>query len=165
MKMNPNLQDISKEHDRFVLMAKKLLGAAANDDKANEMVQEMYIKLHERLSDQSQPQLQFVSTGYIFRMLRNHLYNSTAKKQYEYLQDDDYWSSTQTYEDNELLEWRQDISAKLDEIPYLEREVLLRHQEQSQRSLQRETGVCRDRLRMYKNRALDKLKEMYNDDV
>lgn len=162
MKFTPDLQEIAKEHDRFILMAYKLLGTAADKDKAQEMVQDMYIKLHERLINKDLPNLEYVSTGYIFRTMRNQLYNNTAKKQYEYTQDSTFWEQSKTWEDDtNLTEWRQEITAKLNQIPYIEREVLLRHQEQSQRALHRETGVCRDRLRMYKNRALDKLKALY----
>lgn len=162
MKFTPDLQQIAKEHNRFILMALKLLGEKGTQDAANEMVQEMYIKLYDRLNNKDLKPLTYVSTGYIFRMMRNQLYSDTIKKKVEYNQDNDFWTKTQSIEDvNDLTEWRKDVSAKLQLIPFLEREVLLRHQEQSQRDLQRDTGVSRERLRFYRNRAFDKLKQIY----
>lgn len=154
--MDASLATISQYHGVWLKMAFKIINKKDCDDEANELVQEAYLKLHDHFQ---KTELKSISSLYIFKVLRNTYYNQKTKKQYEYPTDD-----ILVFEDLEdsqdTLEARKMMAEALDELPFLEREILLQHQEKSQRQLQKETGVCRDRLRLHKNRGMKKLQEI-----
>lgn len=129
----------------------KYLGMAYSICKSNDikhdLVSSMWLKVHEKKN---------LTDRYAYVVMRNLFYDMVNDKKIVYT--DELRAEEEV--DDSLLERRKELNSMLDEIPYLEREVLLQHQEKSQRQLSRETGVCRDRLRMYKNNAISKLKEI-----
>ena len=158
--MKPELADISKYHKVWIKMAFKIL-RNRNRDEANELVQEMYLKLYEFFEKKDVPS---VSSLYVYKVLRNLFYNKVTKVKKEYSTEDmAEFDRCNDDDDNYTLEIRKVMAEALDEIPYLEREILLQHQEKSQRQLQKETGVCRDRLRVHKNRGMKKLETIVKE--
>ncbi|WP_136465515.1 sigma-70 family RNA polymerase sigma factor [Flagellimonas onchidii] len=168
--MKPNLSAIAKKHDKFIEMANFLTND--NEQRSKDLVQDMYLKLHDRLTNEKLKPLKSITVGYCFRLLKYMVYNDHKKKRYEF-----HYEDFEDWQMSQKDDWQQDyfeegtddeksiktLQKRLKKVPYLEREVLLQHQEKTQRQIQEETGVCRDRLRMYKNRALDKLKAQYQN--
>jgi RNA polymerase sigma factor (sigma-70 family) len=157
--LEPNLSSLSQYHEVWFKMACKIISKKDCEDEANELLQETYLKLHEHFKKN---EVDSISSLFVYKSIRNLYYNLQTKKQYEFATDEmAVFESID--ESTESLELRKMMVEALDEIPYLEREVLLQHQEKSQRQLQRETGVCRDRLRVHKNRGMNKLKKIVKE--
>ena len=158
--MDADLHSISPYHDVWLKMAFKIIGKD-DTDKANELVHNMYLRLSFFFEKKK---VDKVSSLYIYKTLRNLFYNSSKEDLIECPTDD--MTVFEELEDNQdTLNARKKMSERLQEIPFLEREVLLQTQEKSQRKLAKETGTNRKRLRLYQNRAMDRLKELYQDEI
>lgn len=148
--MSADLESVSQYDSVWFRMAMKITDKDILESK--ELVQEMYLKLYDIFQKK---EMESISSLYVYKVILRLFLNRRTKKQWEYSNED--MTIFEQLDDDFTLEERKMISKALDKIPYLEREVLLQHQEKSQRQLQRETGVCRDRLRLHKNNAMDKL--------
>ena len=157
--MSVSLSEISNQNDKWLEMAVKL---TKDVQQAKDLLQDTYLFIHRRLEKSDLPPLNEVTSGYMAQALKFNFYSDKRKKQYEFFSE-----NMEIYEDmedsQEVLENRKMVADALDEIPYLEREILLQHQEKSQRQLQKETGVCRDRLRLHKNRGMQKLQKILKE--
>ena len=164
--VDANLQAIAQHHDVWLRMAYKVINRQNCEDQANELVQNFYLKMHKYLEKTDR---KTIPSLYIYKMIRNLHLNQKKKKKWETPDEDrteeqraksEVLGSDDAEWHENLTEDRKLISEALEDVPFIERRVLVLHQEMSQRAMQREYGVCRDRLRKYKNRGLEKLKEV-----
>jgi len=122
-----------------------------DEDMANDIVQEMYIKIHDRLENKKLPKLQYLTKSYVYLVLKSIFID--IKRQNKEIPTIDFTDEDNT--DYEKLDQLNELREVLKTIPFLHREVLLQTLEKGQRNLSKETGVCRQRLRSYKNTALE----------
>tara|TARA_R110000850_G_scaffold50260_1_gene123530 strand:- start:8491 stop:8994 length:504 start_codon:yes stop_codon:yes gene_type:complete len=156
-KLNKQYQDLINNHKENLVMAYKI---CKDNHLKHDLVQDMYIKIFEYIKKEKIKGS--LSSGYIYVIIRNAFYDMKNKKEI-IIYTDDLRTLDNAEDEDQTLDDRKLMAEMLDKIPYLQREVLIQHQEKSQRQLSRETGVCRDRLRMYKNQALAELKKIAKD--
>tara|TARA_R110000772_G_scaffold31754_3_gene78075 strand:+ start:4832 stop:5314 length:483 start_codon:yes stop_codon:yes gene_type:complete len=156
--MREDYKRLLDNHEENLAMAYKICN---NNTDKYDLVQEMYLKILLHIQKGKMENIN-IKSGYVFRTMRNAFVDGKKKLKKIHYVEDIIEPGNDEYEDD-ILEMRKNVAEMLDEVPYLHREVLLQHQEKSQRQLSKETGVCRDRLRYYKNEALKKLKEVSKD--
>ncbi|HDZ14372.1 hypothetical protein LCGC14_1064280 [marine sediment metagenome] len=174
--MQPNLEAIAVNHDKYMDMANYF----TNNDyqRAQDLVQDMYLKIGERLTRLDEKPLEYITLGYCFRCIKYQFFKDEKddKMDVKDFNDDNEEIEISTKatiyaEDLEGYEFIDDSQDEeiatfkkfLNQVPYINREVLLQHQERTQRQIQAETGVNRMRLRELKNRGLDNLKTILED--
>ncbi|MFS4469125.1 hypothetical protein [Maribacter sp. 2210JD10-5] len=157
--MNEVLTELSLNHDDFMELAMSL--TKKNLHKSQDAVSEMYLLMAERLARTDLKPIK-KPLDYAYIIVRNMIFKGNKKI-----------STTLYAEELEGFEFESDDNKNqkletfkkfLNQVPYLDREVLLQHQEKTQRQIQKDTGVCRDRLRVYKNRGLKRLNEIIEED-
>lgn len=142
------LDKITAHHRELFNIAKNI---TKNEQKAKDLLQDFYLTLMEN------PQEIQNIYGFAKVSMRNRWYGE-LKKANKFKDFGDEFPDFEQEKVTEEQRGREIIQEKLQKIPFVDREVLMLHQEGSQRELSKKTGVCRDRLRFYKNRAFKKLK-------
>ncbi|QLG46042.1 sigma-70 family RNA polymerase sigma factor [Costertonia aggregata] len=163
--MNPTINDVYRRNDEWLEIAEKFTKC---EHRAKDLVQDTYMYLQRRFQNKELEPLKKVTKGYMYRAIKaNFLMEKRDNKLPLHYTDEIEKSAFVTNElDFECIEVkrRKKINSALQKVPPLEREVLMQHQEKSQRQLQRETKVCRDRLRLHKDRGMQKLKSICKND-
>ena len=121
--------------------------------KADDLVQEMYIKLRNK----KEP----VNTSFVYHTMKCIYIDSIRKVNPEILTDD--FKRIFKDDDSYTTEQRYELLDMLKEVSWFEREILLLTHEKSLRQASEETGVFYGVLNYHKHKALSKLKDKYGN--
>jgi RNA polymerase sigma factor (sigma-70 family) len=119
--------------------------------KANDLVQDMYIKL----MNKKEP----VNTSFVYHTMKHIFIDSIRKVNPEVSTDD--FKRISNIDDNDKTQERFELLDMIKECSWFEREVLLLTHEKSLRKASEDTGVFYGVLNYHKQKALSKLKEKY----
>ena len=148
VKQKDVLEELSKLDPQWRKIALKICG---NKQDADDVVNDMYLKMHKRQPDT-------FNISYISYAMYHIFLHGKASNKYKntlYLED----MNTQTLEgENDLTEDRIRIDNILDELGLLDREILLHTHEKSLRKTAEELFMSHSKLHYKKQNALDKLK-------
>ena len=125
-------------------------------DKKNDLVNEMYIKLHEILT--KRPEMQ-INNSYVYSIMRSIFIDEKRKKREIYIEDA-FNNIEQTLEDD--TNDRIDLNNNLDKLTLLEREILLQTSESSLRAVSKRLGRSHQWVFVKHKAAMKKLKKKYN---
>jgi len=145
------LEELSKRDKDWRDIAYKI----CNDKHlADELVQEMYLKLHDKEYDK-------INEWFVWVTIRNIFLNKlkTKHKKYE-ISIELFRNIEDLVGDEEILKKRKEVSEALDSLDLWDREILLQTSEKSLRYLSKETGLSVMTLFYNKKIALEKLKDL-----
>lgn len=118
--------------------------------QADDLVQEMYIKLADR---------EKFNTSFVYFTLK-HIYIDHLRKKKEVSLED--WSRVNQKEpEGYTTQDRYDLIEMINELHWFEREVLLITHEMSLRKAEKETGIHYTKLNYHKHKGLNKLKDKH----
>lgn len=154
----PTLDDVALFHQN--MMDRAMILTNGNEQRSKDLVQVTYLKIGERLLDETKEQPTNINLSYCMTVLKNSFLDELKNKKTRatiHTEELEGFEIGNPVEENENMETFRKF---LNQVPYIEREILLQHQEKTQVQIKEETGVCRPRLRMYRNRGMDKLQEI-----
>lgn len=127
-------------------------------DFKDDMVSELYIKIHDILTRTPDKQL---GDSYIYLMLRS-IYIDSIRNNNLVLVDETILDLIEDEEPYDSLDDRKWIDEALKQMSFLDREVLLLTQEKSLRTIEKESGVNYQAINKIKLKALPKLEKILN---
>lgn len=124
------LRELSKRDKDWRRLALKICGC---EETAHELVQEMYLKMHEQTTLKPFQNRNHESV-YVYRVMKSIFINQNrANKEYPSA-DPEIWNGLDRYaKDEDLLEFRRHVNEVLDQMDMVDREVLLLTHEHSLR--------------------------------
>lgn len=141
------LETLSKNDKLWKSYALSLCGCK---DKANDLVQEMYLKIYNLNKTH-------ITKGYVYRTLKSILINSIKERvKTNYIEDQ--FEQVESVEETIDLERRLEALNLLSNVTFFEKEVLLITHEKSLREAEKEIDVPFYVLQYHKKKALKKLK-------
>ena len=141
------LHELCKRDSEWRKLALKICGCP---HKADDLVQEMYIKLKDKTE---------FNTSFVYHTIKCIFIDSIRKVNPEILTDD--FRLITNIDDNNITEQRFEMLEILKEVSWFEREVLLLTHEKSLRKASEDTGVYYGVLNYHKQKGLIKLKDKY----
>ena len=159
-KLKPSLESLVLYNDYWLIEALKI---TKDRTRADDLVQEMYLKMHKRFLVKPPKIINF---SYVLLTLKNLYLNEINKNKREIPNSNSIncYVDLDAEETKNKLEARIELNENLKELNYVQREVIMQLQEKSQRQLSRETGVGRDRLRKHYKEGLKTLKKIYEQE-
>lgn len=124
-------------------------------DQKHDLVNEMYLKLHEILSNEPSKE---ISDGYIYLILKS-IFIDTVRAKKEYAMDVSSFARL-TDSEQSVLEERNRLNEMIGKLPFFDREILMRCQETSRRKLAIELNVSVQTICNYESKAKEKLKSI-----
>ena len=140
------LYKLSKNHEEWLRIAYRICG---NKEKSKDLVQDMYIKMHECNKTYDQ-----INKWYVYRVMVSIFINERKRKKiitipiFESIQEDD-----------ETLLLRKMVNEALNELDIFEVTILLESHEQSLRKTGEKLNMNYNTVNYRKKNALKKLKE------
>ena len=126
-----NLLNASKKDKKWRMYALKLTG---EKDEANEVVQEMYIKLSKVKNE--------VNDSYIFMMINSVFLDRKKKKKRLISLDDDCISFIENkMKSDEDFEVNENQKNKIDKLPFHQKQLLIESYDKSLRQIQKEFNI------------------------
>ena len=146
------LQELAKRDKEWRILALKICNCKI---KADDLVQDMYIKLRE---------CKEFNTAYVYFTMKHIFIDWTRKKaKNKEILYDDFRNIQNNYNESYTTQDRYELLDKLKNLTWWEREVLLITHEMSLRKAEEETGIHYTKLNYHKNKGLNKLKERYGN--
>lgn len=124
-------------------------------DQKHDLVNEMYLKLHEILSNEPSKD---ISDGYIYLILKS-IFIDTVRTKKEYAMDVSSFTRL-TDSEQSILDERNRLNEMIGKLPFFDREILMRCQETSRRKLAIELNVSVQTICNYESKAKEKLKSI-----
>lgn len=143
------LEELAKRDSEWRKLALQICGCPT---KADDLVQEMYLKL-------SKYNKKF-NTAYVYYTMK-HIYLQDIRKGSTEVSLEDWSIVNQKEPEGYTTQDRYDLIEMIDELHWFEREVLLITHEMSLRKAEDETGIYYGKLNYHKQKGLNKLKEKY----
>lgn len=144
------LEVLCKNHELWIKMA---LQISKDKELSNDLVQDMYLKLHKANKD--------ISEGYVYFTIKS-IFLDLKKKKSEVVKEESYFShlkSNETdYEKESDFEFKiNKINKAYSELKPIEQLVVEKSYEIGFRKLSRESGIGIGTINRYRNRFKDKL--------
>ena len=140
------LEELSKKHDKWLSYA---LLICNDEDLAQDLVQEMYIKVHKKDK---------VTNSYIYETIKNTFIDMVRKKQHKNISIEEV-----LYLEAESIDYdMKHLNECLQKLKWFDREVLIATHTNSLRKAEALTGVYYGVLHYHKTKALKKLKKLYH---
>lgn len=144
------LKELSKQDKRWRQIAYKI---CKDKQLADDLVQEMYLKLYDKKYDK-------INEWFIWVTIKNIYLNIIKQKRYKHeISIELFYNIEDLKSDDVILEKRKQINDALDALDLWDREILLQTSEKSLRDLSEETGLTVSTLHYNKKIALKKLKD------
>ena len=140
------LEELSKNHQEWLKMA---LSICKNTTDAQDLVQDMYIKIH-RIKPKK------INKWYVYRTLSS-IYIDNIRKRKETISIEQLFNLEDKQTDKDILEFRKMITTALEELQLFDCEILLHTHEKSLRKTEDELGIQFTKLHYWKKNALQKL--------
>ena len=138
------LEQLAKQDQLWRIYALKICGCTI---KADDLVQEMYLKLHNHKKE--------ISKVFVYRTLKSIFIDQCRKKKIKTVE-----LEPNTYiDENDTLERRYEALELLNNVTFFEKEVLLLTHETSLRKAEELTTVPHYVLNYHKKKALEKIKQ------
>ena len=144
------LEELSKHHDKWRSIAFKICN---NNTLADDLTQDMYIKLHE-----TNKTFEEINEWYVWVTIKN-LYLNHIKKREKEISIELFYNIEDVVDDKQLLKRRVEIHDALNKLDLWDREILIHTSEKSLRKLSQETNISVNTLFHSKKNALEKLKQ------
>ena len=144
------LKQLSEQNDLWISYAFKITGCKI---KAQDLVQDMYVKLH----DYNKP----INKGFVYRVLRNMFLDEKKKRKVslEFVEEiKDYFIN---YTECDKLDTRIEALDLIEHLDWFDREVLLQSFEMSLRQKEKETDVPYYVWNYYRKKILNELQIKY----
>ena len=143
-----DLEDLAKEDSRWRMVALKLCG---DKDMADDLVQEMYLKVAEYKS---------INASFVYRTIKNLFLLSFRNKKLERL--DDYEKIAINNPTFEPDDYQQSVLDKFNELYWIEQELIIESYDRSLREIQKEYPMIHY---TYAHRQINKaIREILGDD-
>ena len=144
------LDELSKRDKDWRNIAYKICG---DKSLADDLVQDMYLKLHDKSYDK-------INEWFVWVTIRNIFLNGLKQKHKNHeISIELFYNIEDVINNDETLIKRKEISEALDALDLWDREILLQTAEKSLRKLSKETGISVMTLFYNKKIALKKLKD------
>ncbi len=114
----------------------------------------MFLKLNKILEEEPSKE---ISDGYVYMILKS-IYLNQVRDNKEFVLDGYVFEAI---DNDESLEQRLKINEALGQLPFVEREILLKTQEHTLRHLATEMGCSHEYIRLKRIDALENLKKVY----
>lgn len=148
------LEAYVKNDETYKAYALKICGC---NDLKNDIVNDMYLRLHKILSENPNKE---ITNGYIYLIMRSIYIDGLRKNNEVPLEN----SHELAEEEDFTLCKRITIDEALSEMRFFDREILLvTHEKKSLRELGREVGLHHSTISKYQKESLDKLKSKLNN--
>tara|TARA_R100001086_G_scaffold67510_1_gene31654 strand:- start:3205 stop:3648 length:444 start_codon:yes stop_codon:yes gene_type:complete len=144
------LEKLSKRDKDWRDIAYKICG---NKSLADDLVQDMYLKLHDKSYDK-------INEWFVWVTIKNIFLNGLKQKHKKHeISIELFYNIEDLVNDDNILSKRKEVSDALDSLDLWDREILLQTSENSLRALSKETGISVSTLFHNKKIALQKLKD------
>lgn len=145
------LEELSKRDKDWRDIAYKI---CKDKQLADDLVQDMYLKLHDK-------EYKEINEWFVWVTIRNIFLNKLKKKHKKYeISIELFYNIEDLTSDEAILNKRKEINEALDELDLWDREILLQTSEKSLRNLSEDTGISVMTLFYNKKIALEKLKDL-----
>jgi len=145
--------NVDQDYHKYLCYAYRITGC---NDAKYDLVSDTFIKIHGILEKSPEKEL---NNGYIYLTMRSIFFDSKRRQLPQYLEEMEFEKEC---EPGAIVE-RLEVVTVLSSMEFRDREILLKTQEESLRSIAKKVGVNHQTVNNLKKKATEKFKELWQN--